>query len=345
MNGDTDSAGESHANLNIPDNDYYNVWFPGEMYNLTKVATKDGVTVSVGYAVSGSAYSYLNTLQNASTGLGGIHNDGVLAAMVLGKDTAFTNLLYFKDTENFDDDSLSSGEVTYKNYASMGVNPYGTHARDSVQFTSVDISIEYVLSGNSEVANYYAYYADSKGRLYKSLVATKTTDINATSNSTPKMVSYISDKSYPNVAPSYMQEIQVDGRPIGDFFNKITSVSCEGDYIIVGGHSADGNLNLVIGKIQQSDDQLSNTVTWKLVRIMGKGTYQAEDILILDGYAYITGVSVGNPNFHKGFVYAMSLDDINRTENGGYLPFNPNLFVGDDQLQDRIYAIDGHSAS
>jgi hypothetical protein len=31
------------------------------------------------------------------------------------------------------------------------------------------------------------------------------------------------------------------------------------------------------------------------------------------------------------------------TENGGILPFNPALFVGDDNLLDKIYAIDGHA--
>ncbi|MBR3790051.1 MAG: prepilin-type N-terminal cleavage/methylation domain-containing protein, partial [Clostridia bacterium] len=327
------------AYKNAVDNDYYNVWFPGEMYNLTKVATKDGVTVSVGYAVSGSTYTWINSSDttNSSTALGSIYNDGVLAAMVSGQDSSFTNLLYFKDRSKFDNSSLKDYNAGYTSTFSEG---YGTHGRDSVQFTCVDISIEYTKSGNTENATYYAYYADNKGRLYKSKVATKSTTVGGAS-STPQLVSHIADEPYDGTrgAPSYMEQIYVNGNPVGDYFSKITTVSCEGNYIIVGGHSKDSNFNLVIGTIQQSADQLSNTVTWKLVKISEKAACQLEDALILDGYVYLAGVSVKNLSHHKGFIYAISLEDINRIESGGFLPFNPNLFVGDDQLQDRIYAI------
>ena len=346
MNSNTDTGSETNAYLNSSENDYYNVWFPGEMYNLTNVATKDGVTVSVGYAVAGSSYTYLDGADDASTGLGAIFNDGILAAMVLGKDSAFTNLLYYKDNATFDGTSLSNGTVVSgKNYKSWKNWEYGTHARDSVQFTDVDISIEYTKSGNSEVATYYAYYADSKGRLYKSKVASKTTDVNATTNSVPQLVSYIADEGYDGTrnAPSYMEQILVNGQPVGNYFSKITTVSCEGNYIIVGGHSKDSNFNLVIGTIQQSADQLSNTVTWKLGKIAGAAPYQLEDALILDGYVYLAGVSVTNPNLHRGFICALSLEETNKMTDGN-LPYNPNLFVGDENLQDRLYSIDGHKS-
>lgn len=337
------------AYKNAVDNDYYNVWFPGEMYNLTKVATKDGVTVSVGYAVSGSAYTWINSSDttNSSTALGSIYNDGVLAAMVLGQDSSFTNLLYFKDAKKFDKTSLTNYNAGYTSTFSEG---YGMHGRDSVQFTAVDISIESVLSGTNEVSTYYAYYADNKGRLYKSKVATKTTSTTATVNSTPQLVSHIADEPYDGTrsAPSYMEEIKINNMSLGSFFSKITTVSCDGDYILVSGHSADGNFNLAVGKISYQTDAkgnpISSSVSWKLVRIMGAYAYQTEDILILDGYAYIAGVSVGNPSVHKGFIYAVSLDELNTTENGGYLAFNPNHFVGDDNLKDRLYSIDGHKS-
>ena len=351
--------------FNVMNNDYYNVWFPGEMYNLTNVATKDGVSVAVGYAVSGSTYTWLNPNQatNSSTALGSVYNDGVLAAIRLGADTSFTNLLYFKDQtgyrsqgveEGFDDVSLADGTVSsyagaksYRNLLAGGdVNwNYGTHARASVQFTDVDISIEYVKNGNNEVATYYAYYADNRGRLYKSKVATKTTAVNATSKAVPQMVSYISDRSTPDSAPSYMQEIKINNQSLGTWFDKITTVRCTGDYIVVGGHAkkGSGNFHLVVGKIQQSADQTSNTVTWKLTKIIGAEVYQLEDALMLEGYLYLAGVSVANPNAHKGFLCAMALDEVNRTENGGILPFNPALFVGDENLLDKIYAIDGHA--
>lgn len=337
--------------LNSPDNDYYNVWFPGEMYNLTKVATKDGITVSVGYAVSGSTYTWVNPSQstNASTGMGGIYNDGVLAAMVLGKDAAFTNLLYFKDTENFDKTYLTTTRSgSYNQLSGTGNNAgYGTHQRDSVQFTAVDISIESVLSGTNEVSTYYAYYADNKGRLYKSKVATKTTSTTATVNSTPQLVSHIADEPYDGTrsAPAYMEEIKVNGQSLGAYFSKITTVSCDGDYIIVGGHSNTGNFNLVIGKITYQQDSagnpISSSVSWKLVTLSSYGHLQTEDILILDGYAYVAGASKKTADVTNGFVYAISLDEINANTS---LTYNSNHFVGDNDLRDRLYSIDGHKS-
>ncbi|MBE6752246.1 MAG: type II secretion system protein [Ruminococcaceae bacterium] len=356
--------------FNVMDNDYYNVWFPGEMYNLTKVATKDGISVAVGYAVSGSTYTWMNPNQttNSSTALGSVYNDGVLAAIRLGADTSFTNLLYFKDQSGyrskgvdsgFDDLSLADGSVTdfaggksYRNVLAGGDTNwnYGTHARASVQFTAVDISVESVLSANNEVSTYYAYYADNRGRLYKSKVATKTTPLTATTNSTPQLVSHIADEPYDGSrnAPSYMEEIKINGNSLGSFFSKITTVSCDGDYIIVGGHTkeSDSNFYLVIGKIeyQYNDDgnPVSTSVTWRYGKIGGAAAYQLEDAVILDGYVYLAGVSVSNPNITRGFVCALPLEQSSQITNGGDLPFDANLFVGDDQLQDRIYSIDGH---
>lgn len=171
------------ANLNSYNNDYYNVWFPGEMYNLNKVVSKDGVTVAVGFAVAGSAYQYAHTDTSAtSTALGGVYNDGVLSAMIEGKDNAFVNLLYFKDNETFDGSSLSNSSLdaiknryTSADYGSKG---YGTHKRDSVQFIAVDILVESKNTatsvGDSSELSYYAYYGDNKGRVFRSLVATGT---------------------------------------------------------------------------------------------------------------------------------------------------------------------------
>lgn len=338
------------AYKNAVDNDYYNVWFPGEMYNLTKVATKDGVTVSVGYAVSGSTYTWINSSDttNSSTALGSIYNDGVLAAMVLGQDSSFTNLLYFKDEQSsFDKTSLTNYNAGYTSTFPEG---YGMHGRDSVQFTCVDISIESVLSGTNEVSTYYAYYADNKGRLYKSKIATKTSVSSGSTKSTPQLVSHIADEPYDGTrsAPSYMEEIKIGGQSLGAYFSKITTVSCEGDYIIVGGHSKGGNFNLVIGKITYVNDSngnpVSTSVTWKYGKIGGAAPYQLEDALILDGYIYLAGVSVANPNLHQGFVCALPLEESAKITNGGELPFKAELFVGDDNLKDRIYSIDGHKS-
>ena len=66
---------------------------------------------------------------------------------------------------------------------------------------------------------------------------------------------------------------------------------------------------------------------------------QTEDILILDGYAYVAGASKKTAGVTKGFVYAISLDEINANTS---LTYNSNLFVGDDKLQDPLYSIAGH---
>ena len=335
-------VGQTNTYLNKSDNDYYNVWFPGEMYNLTKVATRDGITVAVGYAVSGSTYTYINETHhnNASTALGGIYNDGVLAAMVLGKDASFTNLLYFKDIENFDSDSLGSKA----GYSSVFTGGYGTHQRDSVQFTAVDISVQHTTSGSVELASYYAYYADNKGRLFRSLVANKTTYSGA--SSLPTLVSHIADEAYDGTrtAPSYMEEIKfTDGSEFSDYFDKITTIKCSGDYIIVSGYSTSANSNnkwhVAVGIVQ--DD---GSVVFKKVSLDAANAYvySVEDALILDGYVYFVGVNISN---NKGWIYAHSLEDIASKAHNGVIIFNGNHFVGDENLQDRLYAIDGHSAS
>lgn len=334
MNGSTPDAadswkinysGEEKDTLNTEYNDYYNVWFPGEMYNLTKIATKDGVTVAVGYAVSGSTYSYLNTKENASTGLGSVFNDGVLSALVLGEDTAFKNLLYYKDNTNFDDDSLSNGTVKFEQHGKSGENgswvsysdifpglTYGTHARDSIQFTAVDLSVEktdVVKDGSTgEIIEwtdrYYAYYADNKGRVFRSLVATKNDD------GSVEMVSHIADQANngKRSAPSYMEEQKIGDKDIGDYFEKITSIKADGGLVIVSGYSKEG-FCIAVGEVSEE----GNAPTWKIVKGSGcDATYKVNDMLIRDGYVYIAGSKNSG-----GFVFAVEMAALEIAANNG----------------------------
>ena len=337
MNSSTDNASETKAYLNNVDNDYYNVWFPGEMYNLTKTATKDGVTVAVGYAVAGSSYTYHNTYKNASTALGGIFNDGVLAGMVLGQDAAFTNLLYYKDNKTFDSTSLTSGDVQYKHhgypaeqsstegslkdYTDLGSTTwttYGMHTRDSVQFTAVDLSIEKTdvvkdaTTGEalSWTDKYYAYYADNKGRVYRSLVATKNDD------GSVEMVSHIADQekvldsngNSTRNAPSYMEEQKIGGKSIGDYFEKITSIKADGGLVIVSGYSKEG-FCIAVGEVSEE----GNAPTWKIVKGSGcDATYKVNDMLIRDGYVYIAGSKTSG-----GFVFAVEMAALKVAANNG----------------------------
>lgn len=333
MNGATPDAadswqitynGETKDSLNSEHNDYYNVWFPGEMYNLTKTATKDGVTVAVGYAVAGSSYSYLNTLNDASTGLGAVFNDGVLAGMVLGEDAAFTNLLYYKDNVSFDATSLSDGTVKYlshgyngeqgaseEDYSRYGLT-YGTHARDSVQFTTVDLSIEKTdVTKDADTGEiltwtdkYYAYYADNKGRVFRSLVATKNDD------GSVEMVSHIADQANngKRSAPSYMEEQKIGEKAIGDYFEKITSIKADGGLVIVTGYSKEG-FCIAVGEVSEE----GNAPTWKIVKGSDcDATYKVNDMLIRDGYVYMAGSKTSG-----GFVFAVEMAALKIAANNG----------------------------
>ena len=303
-------------------NDYYNVWLPGEMYNLSKIASKDGVTVAVGYAVVGSAYQYIHTTSSTdtdynrtSTALGGIYNDGVLSAMVEGKDSGLVNLLYFKDNESFDYDSYSSkngySQYKYKRYGSNTQETgYGTHARDSVQFTAVDLLVEDTrTSADQKEANlnYYAYYGDSKGRVFRSLVATGTAEIKNVDDKDkvevdPESIStvgFIADTTYAGTitAPSQMEEIKVKHNNsyygLDEVYSKIVTIDVKNDIIVITGVprkdgesvlGINGREVFVIGVKDTTTNEW--TFTFKYNGTFSGYIYDSE---IIGGYYYIVG--------------------------------------------------------
>ena len=340
--------------FNSYNNDYYNVWFPGEMYNLTKVATKDGVTVSVGYAVAGSTYQFVDPREdsNTSTALGGIYNDGVLSAMIGGVDSSLTNLLYYKDNDTFDNYSLSTTETdksagyNYKNYNGdnferytgakrhwltgkiTGYNTdkvgqtdynlydtkgYGTHTRDSIQFTAVDIGVQRVVTGTTEKATYYAYYADNKGRVFRSKVAVKSSSVpndydpdaeNANQNvevKSLKKVDYISDvivqsgdTKLTDDTIGYMEQLKPTGINFTDLFDKITTLKIDGKMIFISGKPKQGSSSLsgipvVVGMVNDE----TNTIKWTVVYMQVSGgsytSYWIEDMIVLGDYFYTVG--------------------------------------------------------
>lgn len=328
------------AYLNSVENDYYNVWFPGEMYNLTHVASKDGVTVAVGYAVAGSAYQYAhgtsNTTDLTSTALGGIYNDGVLSAMVEGQDSAFVNLLYYKDNESFDGTSLwnKDSKAGYSQYSNYTETSYGMHARDSIQFTAVDIFVEeqeLTTQGKTQL-KYWAVYGDNKGRAYLSLVATGTATGSGSGdpddpNSDYKvdkdiqLVSYISDKpNIDGVAPladetivSNMIEIQA-GDHTGMYtldvaFSRITSIEAKDDLVIITGQKAPG-----MGEVIVIGECKDGAWYWKWVQ---NGSFSGEitDATIANGYYYF----VGYEGTGKSFLGAISLDRLREIGNSQVL--------------------------
>ncbi len=290
--------------LNHVDNDYYNVWFPGEMYNLNKIASKDGVTVAVGFAVAGSTYQHArpNDSSVTSTALGSVYNDGVLAAMIEGKDSAFVNLLYYKDNETFDNYSLydptSNVGTDYAQYSEYGNVKYGTHSRDSVQFTAVDLIVENIKSSETAkdyTVNYYAYYGDSKGRVFRSLVATGSgTGSGAegemdAAEAGASLVPYISDtptqiQTLDADTPSQMVEIVINGKGLDDIFSRIVTIDAMDDLVIITGQMRNGGQEyLVVGT-----KDTSGNWTWRKVVNCGF-TSLINDATIVGGYYYIVG--------------------------------------------------------
>ena len=318
----TNGTVNNSAATNSIHNDYYNVWFPGEMYNLSKIASKDGVTVAVGYSVSGSTYQYIHTTSESdtdynrtSTAIGGIYNDGVLSAMVEGKDTGLVNLLYFKDNESFDYDSYSNkngySQFKYTPYGSTNQKTgYGTHARDSVQFTAVDLLVEDTrtdIQQQTASLNYYAYYGDSKGRVFRSLVATGTAKIENTGDDDvvhvdPKSIStvgFIADTTYAGTAtaPSRMEEIKVKHNNnfygIDEIYSKIITIDVKNDIIIITGvPKKDGESALdirgrevfVVGIKDETTGEW--TFTYQFNGTFSGYIYDSE---IIGGYYYIVG--------------------------------------------------------
>lgn len=316
----------SQTYLNHVDNDYYNVWFPGEMYNLNKIASKDGVTVAVGYAVAGSSYQYAHVSDTSatSTALGSVYNDGVLAAMIEGKDDAFVNLLYYKDNETFDnyslyDPSSTTNGTDYAQYSEYGSVKYGMHGRDSVQFTAVDLIVENVKASETATdyeVNYYAYYGDSKGRVFKSLVAQASgtgsgaegeMDANEAGAS---LVQYISDvptqtASTAADAPAQMVEITITstGKTLDNYYSKIVSIDAMDDLIIIVGEMKDNGIEyLCVGT-----KDTSGNWTYRLVNNCNF-TGDIYDAAIVGGYYYFVGEdSTG------GWLAAVSLEVLRNT--------------------------------
>ena len=292
---------------------------------------------------------------NTSTGLGGIFNDGILACSIDNSETSLDNLLYFKDNGSFDN-SYFNGKAGYSTAFPQG---YGTHTRDSVQFTAVDIGIQYTkLSDTSEKATYYAYYADNKGRVFRSKVATRTST--STTSGVPTKVQYISDVIYtPSTVPvsdtvGYMEQLTLPGtKQFNDLFDAITSIAIEGNMIFISGKPNQANketinangVPVVVGMVDENTGNIEWLITYSEASIASD--CWVEDLLVLDGYVYIAGRFVGPDTIttDDGFVAAVNIENIRsklmaRTATSSVEYKVPLKCVN---LPDAIYAIDGHN--
>lgn len=279
--------------INKSSNDLYNVWFPGEFYSLIASATKDGVTVAVGYTAAGSTFQYVNPVQttNTSTSFGGLYNDGVLAAMTAQTDR-FQNLLYYKDFEKFDSTSITDAYGSTYN-AHYAETKYGTHSRESIHFLCVDLATVDTNSGTNR--NYYAIYGDDRGRAFVSKVASATiTGQESTSNI--RLVDGIRDLSTSDSATDSfgkMEEVYAIGfdnqkHRLDYYYNEINIVAAYDDVFVIGGvprNFSDG-VCFVIGKLNSTTGAVENAY---VVRVHEAGGVNVEDAMVMDGYLYFCG--------------------------------------------------------
>ena len=322
---------------------YYNVWFPGEFYNLIAADTKDGVTVAVGYTVSGSTFMEQSAYASGyyGTALGSIYNDGIVAAYtsdsrysitVSGKGektNIFNNLLYYK-SPTFNE---------------------SIHSRPSVRFTCVGINTETTqdASGTSGTKRYYAYYGDNNGKVYRSLIATSTatfvggsTEKDDTTNESITLVDKIPDThvSSPITSTSNngLQEITVGGKSMNEYFKEVVAIDAEEDIVIITGTPKQGAYNIVVVGTRDSN----NNWTWKTVKL---GGYQNEIItssFIVGGWYYV-GVTDGGSGKWVG---AVSLQVLKEAANNETLPGKDTYSDVEKafiytSVNDVIYAIGG----
>ena len=284
------------------DNIYYNIWFPGEYYNLTQTATLDEVTVAVGYTVSGSSFMEQSAYASGyyGTALGSVYNDGVLAAYTetgnkvsaglekKGKQNIiFQNLLYYKSPK-FTNETL--------------------HSRESVRFTAVDL-ISFTEPGTGNKV-YQAIYGDNHGKLYFSTVATsKVTNIGGTEGGavesdvtllTLSAASDVLELTYSDADPTAI----IGTTSFSTIFSEITSIEAGEDIVIVTGPSVNGGIEQ-FAVFERTDHNSNN---WTLKRVYN-GTFKGvvNKAMLLGDYYYIAG---------DGWVAAVSIDTIKATEPG-----------------------------
>ncbi len=330
------------------DNLYYNTWFPGEYYNLVKVATCDEVTVAVGYAVSGSVFMKESAATTDGklagngffgTAMGSVYNDGILSAYVSAEaggevfktglsgkgeqNAIFQNLLYYKSPK-FIDPIL--------------------HSRKSIRFTAVDVFA--TITGSSE-KKYVAVYGDSLGKAYYSVIATSKVEGNLVpvldENGNPKtddkgnvitewkgtesevkLRTENIQKGTKALTASDMIEIKVNNgqNSLSDYFSEITTIVADEDVVIISGkpiYNADGtaktNEMIVVGEIKYNTNTKSYEADFEIVT-NGPFTSYINDAILLNGYYYFLGSDKGN-TLGEGWLAAIRVEDLKKISKSG----------------------------
>lgn len=312
-------------------NDMYNVWFPGEFYSLISSATKDGITVAVGYTAAGSSFQRVREgTNNTSTSLGGLYNDGVMAIMT-GENENFQNILYYKDYEKFDSTSITDdstkNDFRYGSTTVDGVvtkttpqtykdvyGRYGTHSRESIHFLCVDIAthstkesvtINGTATEREKETTYYAVYGDDRGRAFVSKIATKENASAGSSNALPTVVEGIRDlystentSFYPTASDKnfgHMREIYVtvgtEKHRLDEYFSEINVITAHDDIVIISG-IARGAVGTYIAVGKITGEDTTES-GWKIIKVASTPGYDIEDMLVMDGIVYFVGQYTG----------------------------------------------------
>lgn len=287
---------------------YYDVWFPGEYYNLTQTATLDEVTVAVGYTVSGSTFMSQSWCDASyyGTALGSIYNDGVLAAYV----SADSGGKVFKDglSGKGEQNAIFQNLLYYKSPAYKNNTDKTTHERENIRFTAVDL-ISFTEPGTGQKV-YQAIYGDNHGKLYFSTVATsKVTNTSGTEGGavesdvkllTLSAASDVLELTYSDSDPTAI----IGTTSFSTIFSEITSIEAGEDIVIVTGPSVDGGIEQFA--VFERPDHNSNN--WTLKRVYN-GTFKGvvNKAMLLGDYYYIAG---------NGWVAAVSIDTLKKTPAG-----------------------------
>ena len=329
------SGGLNKGNEN---NLYYNVWFPGEHYTLTQTATCDEVTVACGYVVSGSTFMEESAFASGyyGTALGSIYNDGVIAAYTSsgnsysldaskgGRTTIFQNVLYYKHPD-FSDDTL--------------------HSRPSVRFEQISLNAETKKTSNSTgTKNYYAYFSDNYGRVFRALVATANVSTTGSGDDSAATETV----TIRRVMDTELQQIVVNGQSVDKYFSKVVSIEAKENIVIITGQPAAGQYNTIL--IATNDG--NGNWTWKAITFLRE--FGALNITSADtiGSHYYIGVETQG----LGYLAAIKMETLRAAGNGSVLwagtydgatntcsSTDPDhvLYV---QTTDKIYAMGGQEA-
>jgi hypothetical protein len=180
-----------------------------------------------------------------------------------------------------------------------------------------------------------------------------------------------------------LTEITINNNSLGYYFSKITSVKCEGDFIIVSGYPNTEKVSsyyIVVGHTTQSEDGKTNSTEWKAFEIKKGSTSgglgstsgglgstsgssgststtpigtsnKTECSMVLDSILYLAGSFDTAQSGKSGWVYALPLEDVRKafstaTDGEGTSQARTEADFKSTNyalVTDKIYAMDGHS--